>query len=72
MCIRDRAERGGIWRRDVEAGERVREGQRLGEVSDLVGGTLQEVTAPFDGVVSFLRTHYSVNAGDTLLWVAEI
>ena len=39
---------------------------------DLVGGTLQEVTAPFDGVVSFLRTHYSVNAGDTLLWVAEI
>lgn len=65
------AEKGGIWRRGVEAGERVKKGQRLGEVSNLVGGTLQEVTAPFDGVVSFLRTHYSVNAGDTLLWVAE-
>ena len=66
------AERGGIWRRGVEAGERVFKGQQLGEVSDLLGGTLQEVTAPFDGVVSFLRTHYSVNSGDTLLWVAEI
>jgi hypothetical protein len=66
------AERGGIWRRDVEAGEKVREGQRLGEVSDLVGETLQEVTAPFEGIVSFLRTHYSVNAGDTLLWVADV
>ncbi len=66
------AEMGGVWRRGVEAGERVTEGQRLGEVSDLVGETLQEVVAPFDGVVSFLRTHYSVNAGDTLLWVADI
>ena len=66
------AEQGGIWRRGIEAGERVREGQRLGEVSDLIGGTLQEVKAPFEGIVSFLRTHYSVNTGDTLLWVAEI
>jgi predicted deacylase len=62
---------GGLWRRKVEAGQRVKEGQLLGVVSDLHGGTLQVATAPLTGVVSFLRVHYSVNEGDTLCWVTE-
>ncbi len=62
---------GGLWRRKVEAGQRVKEGQLLGIVSDLHGETLQGATAPLKGVVSFLRVHYSVNEGDTLFWVTE-
>lgn len=66
------AREGGVWRRKVEAGQRVKEGENLGTVCNLLGETIQEAKAPFDGVVSFLRVHYSVNAGDSLLWVAEI
>ena len=66
------AQTGGAWRRQVEAGKRVKEDQLLGAVSSLNGETLQKVYAPFSGVVSFLRTHYSVNEGDTLLWIAQV
>ncbi|MCK4399537.1 succinylglutamate desuccinylase/aspartoacylase family protein, partial [Candidatus Bathyarchaeota archaeon] len=65
------AKSGGLWRRKVEAGQRVKEGELLGIVSDLHGETLQVATAPLKGVVSFLRVHYSVNEGDTLCWVTE-
>jgi predicted deacylase len=65
------ARSGGLWRRKVEAGQRVKEGELLGTVSDLHGEPLQVATAPLKGVVSFLRVHYSVNEGDTLCWVTE-
>ncbi|MCW4049876.1 MAG: succinylglutamate desuccinylase/aspartoacylase family protein [Candidatus Bathyarchaeota archaeon] len=63
---------GGLWRRKIEAGQRVAEGELLGVVSDLHGETLQVATAPYGGVVSFLRIHYSVNEGDTLCRVTQI
>jgi predicted deacylase len=66
------AQTGGAWRRNVEAGQHVNASELLGTVSNLKGETLQTVIAPFSGVVSFLRTHYSVNEGDTLLWLAEV
>ncbi|MBD3205183.1 hypothetical protein GF319_02420 [Candidatus Bathyarchaeota archaeon] len=66
------AKTGGIWRRRVEAGQKVEKGDVLGGVSDLTGQTKQSVTAPFSGSVTFLRIHYSVNEGDTLLWLTEI
>jgi predicted deacylase len=66
------AVKGGAWRRLVEPGQRVKKGEKVGSVANLLGETIQEAQAPFDGVVTFLRVHYSVNAGDTLLWVAEI
>ena len=66
------AAKGGAWRRLVEPGQRVKKGEKVGSVCNLIGETIQEAHAPFDGVVTFLRVHYSVNAGDTLLWVAEI
>ena len=65
------ARSGGLWRRKVEAGQRVKEGELLGTVSDLHGEPLQVATAPLKGVVSFLRVHYSVNEGDTLCRVTE-
>ena len=66
------AKTGGIWRRGVEAGQEVKKGEKIGSVSDLTGQTKQSIKAPFSGVVSFLRIHYSVNEGDTLLWLTEI
>jgi uncharacterized protein len=66
------ATHGGVWRRRVEAGQRVQEGELLGSVSSLFGETLQAATSPLKGSVSFLRTSLSVNQGDTLLWVTEI
>lgn len=66
------AAKGGAWRRLVEPGQRVKKGEKVGSVCNLLGETTQEVHAPFDGAVTFLRVHFSVNAGDTLLWVAEI
>ena len=65
------AKKGGVWRGRVEAGQRVTKGEIVGTVCNLLGETIQTAEAPFDGVVSFLRVHYSVNAGDTLLWVAD-
>lgn len=65
------AEKGGVWRRNVEAGQRVKKGDNLGIVCNLLGETIQRAVAPYDGVVSFLRVHYSVNSGDSLLWLAK-
>jgi uncharacterized protein len=63
---------GGAWRKLVDAGTKVKEGQLLGTVYSLVGECLQEVRAPHDGTVTFLRTHFSVNQGDTLLWLTRV
>jgi hypothetical protein len=65
------AVKGGVWRRKVEAGQRVKEGEILGSVCNILGESIQIAIAPFDGVVSFLRVHYSVNAGDSLFCVAK-
>jgi predicted deacylase len=71
-AVRLWAKKGGAWRRKVDAGQRVKKGEKLGTVCNLLGEPIQEIKAPFDGVISFLRVHYSVNAGDSVLWVAEI
>jgi hypothetical protein len=65
------AKTGGIWRKNIEAGQRVEKGDVIGLISDLTGQARQTIKAPFKGVVSFLRIHYSVNEGDTLLWLTE-
>ena len=66
------ATHGGAWRKLVEVGGKVKDGQLLGNVSSLIGENLQEVKAPYDGTVTFLRTHFSVNEGDTLIWLTRV
>jgi predicted deacylase len=66
------AERGGLWIQKAAAGERVMEGQVLGEVVDLFGDPLQTVTAPFDGVTNNSRTSAVANSGDALIYVYKI
>ena len=64
--------RGGAWRKLVDVGAKVKERQLLGNVYSLIGENLQEVRAPYDGTVTFLRTHFSANEGDTLLWITRV
>jgi len=66
------AERGGIWRQKVEAGQRVKKGDVLGEVVNLFGETLQTARAPFDGVANNSRTSHIANTGDTLIYVVKV
>ncbi len=66
------AKRGGAWRKHIEIGTKVHEGQLLGTVHSLLAEQLQEVYAPYDGTVTFMRTHFSVNEGDTLLWLTRL
>jgi predicted deacylase len=65
------SEHGGIWRKWVKAGQRVKKGTVLGEIANLFGETLQTVTAPFDGVANVIKTYYEVNTGDTLLYLVK-
>ncbi len=63
---------GGVWRRKIEVGQKVREGETLGVISGLTGEKLQNIFAPYDGTITFLRTHYSINEGDTILWITRV
>jgi hypothetical protein len=66
------SEYGGLWHQEVEAGQRVEEGDFLGRVYNIFGEELQTVRAPFPGIANNSRTSSSVNSGDTLIYVVKI
>jgi predicted deacylase len=66
-----RSEATGCWLPAVACGDRVEAGQRLGEVQDAFGRTLQWVEAPMSGIVLFMVTSLAMNAGDPLLAIAD-
>ncbi|MGP8249346.1 MAG: M14 family metallopeptidase [Candidatus Dormibacteria bacterium] len=53
----------------VQVGDRVAEGQVVGELRDIFGDTLREVRTEAGGFVVFLVTSLAVKAGDPLLGV---
>jgi uncharacterized protein len=53
----------------VQVGDRVAEGQVVGELRDIFGDTLSEVRTAAGGIVVFLVTSLAVKAGDPLLGV---
>jgi predicted deacylase len=64
-----RSEHEGIFHRRVEVGERVTAGQVIGELVDLLGNRLGEVTAPADGVVLFLVTSPAIKQDGLLMGI---
>jgi predicted deacylase len=50
----------GMWYPGVAAGDRVKEGERIGTIGDLFGDTLEDVVSPVNGVVLFLTINPSV------------
>jgi predicted deacylase len=65
-----RASATGYWHPAIEVGAFVRAGDAVGEVQDAFGLSLEQPTAPIDGIVIFLVTSLAMNAGDPLLAVA--
>ena len=66
-----RSDAAGSWMPGVGVGESVEAGQRVGEVQDPFGRTLQVVEAPIAGIVLFIVSSLAMNAGDPLLAIAD-
>mgnify|MGYP005754184099 CR=1 FL=1 len=67
-----RAPAGGVFRRLLPLGARVRQGQRLGLVSDPFGGREVPLLSRRDGLVIGLSNLPVVNQGDALFHIAEL
>ena len=61
----------GYLRAQVETGQLIQEGARLGVVQDFYGNTKQEVHSPLDGIVTGIRTKPMVWAGEPVFLVAN-
>ena len=62
----------GSWIPQVDAGERVSRGQRLGVVTDWHGRQVFEATAPTDGLVLLRLEAPPVRAGETVATIAVL
>ncbi|QDU93238.1 succinylglutamate desuccinylase/aspartoacylase family protein [Lignipirellula cremea] len=67
-----RARRGGIFRLEVELGDRVKKKQQLGFIGNALAGEVSAVSAPVAGVVIGLSNNPLVNQGDSLVHIAEL
>ena len=67
-----RATRTGILHTDVSLGDEVREGDRLGALTNSFGRTLRLVRADRGGIVIGLTTAPLVNRGDAIVHLAEV
>lgn len=61
----------GFLRRDVSLLDRVRAGQRLGTLCDLLGNTIETYIAPRAGTVALTHEMPIVTKGDTLFLLAD-
>jgi hypothetical protein len=67
-----RAERGGLLYLNCRCGEMARKGQKLGDVKNLKGQTLQEVVAPIDGIIHYMFPKHIKNPGERILGIRRI
>ncbi len=61
------ASNSGFFHPEVQIGDQVATGQKVGEVRDVFGVPLEEVVAPQSGVVFVMLTGLAVTAGEALL-----
>jgi len=67
-----RAGRSGLVRLDIEPGDMVEKGARLGVIKDAFGDRILQVKAGRAGIVIGMTRHPNVNRGDALVHVAEL
>ena len=60
------AERDGVFRPAVDRDARIAKGAKIGTVTDYLGRTVQEITAPEAGIMMFVRAVPSLKKGDTI------
>ncbi|MBI3789800.1 MAG: succinylglutamate desuccinylase/aspartoacylase family protein [Gemmatimonadetes bacterium] len=59
----------GIFTPEVHRNQQVKQGQRLGHVTDYVGRELEVATAPKAGIILYVRPLPSLNPGETIATV---
>jgi predicted deacylase len=60
------ADRDGMFHPTVDRDAHVTKGARIGVVTDYFNRTVQEVTAPEEGIIMFIRAVPSLRKGDTM------
>jgi len=63
---------GGFFQTKVNLGEKIKKNQKIGSVFDIVGEIKEEVFAPTEGEVWFLRTFSTVQSGDDVFMIAKM
>jgi predicted deacylase len=66
-----RAKHGGIFISKIKTGEKILQGQVLGEIINTFGDAVETVSSPADGVVILTSVPPSVNSGDTLMMLSK-
>jgi len=62
---------GGVLKRYVELGNEVKKGQRIADVLDVFGDTVEELVSPVDGLVFRLMFLHSTSTGSEVAWIAH-
>jgi len=66
------AEQNGMFHPVVDRDARVTKGAKIGVITDYLNKPLQEITAPADGIILFVRAVPSLKKGDTLANVGVV
>ena len=66
------AEQNGVFQPAVDRDAHVTKGAKIGVVTDYLNHPLQEITAPEDGIILFVRAVPSLKKGDTIANVGVI
>ncbi|MCF2625974.1 succinylglutamate desuccinylase/aspartoacylase family protein [Fusobacterium perfoetens] len=57
----------GCWYPCVKLEERVKKGQKIGEIKDVFGKTLAEYYSDFDSIILFMTTSLAINKDDPII-----
>jgi hypothetical protein len=60
----------GVFYAEVERGRTVKKGARLGRITDFHGKTIEEIVAPFDGLILYVVGTPPVNKSEPVAAVA--
>lgn len=63
------AKKGGLYRNKKQIRDLVKKDEVIGTISDLFGDVVEEVKAPYDGIIVSQRTFPNIHAGD---WTAFV
>ena len=61
----------GLFYGDLDIGDYVQEGQRIGEMRDHYGDKISDMLSPASGLVIYVVTSLATNLGDPLIGIAE-
>lgn len=67
-----RSEVSGVFHPTVKKGYAVAKGALIGTISDFFGDPIEEVRAPFDGVVLYIVSTPPINQGEPLAMIGHI